>query len=250
MLLLLFGRELRLGGLLRALSIGLRHSVHRLPVRAIQRGGVLLGAHLGSFAILHGLAARCPAPVKMLMHRGNAGAFTAAVERLDPTLLRNVIPVGDTQSMLRVHEAVSAGALVGILADRAPGGSRCVAACFLGRPAAFPSGPFIMAASLGVPVLTFRGVRTGPGRYQVVFAPFADRIVLRRAQRQADLAAVVERYVTWLEEGCRAHPYNWFNFFPFWQIPGQDDRAAAARVAAASAGAGANVINARVVAPG
>ena len=181
------------------------------------RGCVLLGAHLGSFAVLRGLAERCPVPVKMLMFRANAGAFSTAMERLDPAAAGNVIPIGDMHSMLRVHEAVAAGAVVGILADRVPAGGRTVTAAFFGRPARFPTGPFILAASLDVPVLVFHGVRTGHRRYHVAFAPFADRIALPRASRQAALAAVVARYAAWLERSCRAYPYNWFNFFPFWE---------------------------------
>ncbi len=181
------------------------------------RGGVLLGGHLGSFAVLRGLAAQCPVPVKMLLHTGNAGPFSKQVMRMDPSLASDVIPIGDVQSMLRVREAVAAGALVGILADRAPAGARTIMAPFFGQPAAFPTGPFILAAGLDVPVLTFRGVRIGPRRYRVEFAPFSDRLVLRRASRLQDLTGAATRYARWLEEGCRAHPYNWFNFFPFWQ---------------------------------
>ncbi len=181
------------------------------------RGCVLLGAHLGSFAVLRELAARCPVAVKMLMYRANAGAYSTMMEQLDPATAHAVIPIGDVQSMLQVHEAVAAGAIVGILADRVPAGSRTVAAPFFGRPANFPAGPFILAARLGVPVLVFKGVRTGPRRYQASFAPFADQVVLPRATRQAALLAVVSRYAAWLEQSCRAHPFNWFNFFPFWE---------------------------------
>ena len=180
------------------------------------RGCILLGAHLGSFAVLRGLAERCPVPVRMLMYRENAGAFTRTMERLDPALARDVIAIGDVQSMLRAHEAVAAGSIVGVLADRSPAGAKQVSVPFFGRPAPFPTGPFVLAASLGAPVLVFSGVRTGRRRYAVAFAPFADRVALRRATRQADLMEVVARYASWLEGACRAHPYNWFNFFPFW----------------------------------
>ncbi len=181
------------------------------------RGCVLLGAHLGSFAVLRGLAERCPVPVKMLMYRANAGAYSTVMERLDPAAARNVIPIGDLHSMLRVHEAVDGGAIVGILADRVPAGGQAVSASFFGRPAQFPTGPFILAASLQAPVLVFQGVRVAHRRYRVVFAPFAERIVLPRSTRAAALQDVASRYAQWLEQSCRAHPFNWFNFFPFWE---------------------------------
>ncbi len=182
-------------------------------------GCILLGAHLGSFAVLRGLAERCPVPVRMLMYRENAGAFTRTMEALDPALARDVIAIGDVASMLRVHDAVAAGAIVGVLADRSPDGTKQVTVPFFGRPAPFPTGPFVLASSLGAPVLLFSAVRTGHRRYTVTFEPFAQRVTLRRTSRQADLVAVVSRYARWLEGACRAHPFNWFNFYPFWEPP-------------------------------
>ena len=29
----------------------------------------------------------------------------------------------------------------------------------------------------------------------------------------------VARFAASLEERCRAHPFNWFNFYPFWERP-------------------------------
>jgi predicted LPLAT superfamily acyltransferase len=123
-----------------------------------------------------------------------------------------------------------------MLADRAPGPARRITVPFFGRAAAFPVGPFILAASLGIPVLSFSGVRTGRRRYRVTFAPFAERVTLRRRCREADLAAIVARYATWLEEGCRAHPFNWFNFFAFWDAAAAEPTQARPLVAAAVAG--------------
>ena len=87
---------------------------------------------------------------------------------------------------------------------------------FLGSPAPFPAGPFILAASMAAPVVLFYGLRTGPRRYRIRFQPFAERLVLRRASRAEDLRHWVAAYAAALETACRAHPFNWFNFFPFW----------------------------------
>jgi len=188
---------------------------------AAGRGCVLLGAHFGSFEALRHLRTTCPVPVKALMYRNNAGALTRLLDALDPTLADSIIEIGDARSMLRVHEAVSGGAIVGMLADRSPAGVRSIPAAFFGEEALFPVGPLIVAATLGCPVLTFCGVRLGARRYRITFTSFADRVVLQRgATRQAALAGHVQRYAAWLEAECRAAPFNWFNFYPFWE--GQD----------------------------
>ena len=194
---------------------------HVTAVLAGGRGCVLLGAHLGSFEVLRLVAQAAPVPVWALMFRRNAGALTRLLDRLAPDLRDAVLEVGDTASMLRAHECVARGEIVGLLADRAPPGHRMVAAPFLGRTAHFPAGPFVLASTLAAPVLLFQGLRLGPRRYLVRFEPFADRVALRRASRAEDLAGHVARYAAALEQGCRAHPFNWFNFYPFWAPPDQ-----------------------------
>ena len=197
---------------------------HVTAVLAGGRGCVLLGAHLGSFEVLRLVAQAAPVPVWALMFRRNAGALTRLLDRLAPDLRESILEVGDTASMLRAHECVARGEIVGILADRAPSGHRAVTADFLGRTASFPAGPFVLASTLAAPVLLFQGLRLGPRRYLVRFEPFAERVVLRRANRAEDLAGHVARYAAALERGCRAHPFNWFNFYPFWTPPEGDAR--------------------------
>ena len=42
-------------------------------------------------------------------------------------------------------------------------------------------------------------------------------VVESRGERDAAIRVAVEKYVATLERHCRAQPYNWFNFFDFWQ---------------------------------
>ena len=190
---------------------------HLDMVVAEGRGCILLGGHLGGFEVLRHVGQGSPVPVRPLMYRRNAGVMTALLERLDPELARAVIPLGEPDSMLQAREAIERGEIIGILADRAVAHDREVVVPFLGRDAGFPAGPFIVAAMLGAPVLSFRGVCTGPRRYEVRFEPFAERIMLRREHRAEDLREVAQRFARFLEQGCRAHPYQWFNFFSFWK---------------------------------
>ena len=198
-----------------------------LKVLGRGRGCILLGAHLGSFEVLRTVGQRCPVPVWALMHKRAGGSLVPLLEALAPELSARVLEIGDTASMIRARECVERGEIVGILADRAPAGHRMVGVPFLGAEAGFPSGPFVLASMLGAPVVLFHGVRVGRGRYRVEFRMFAERVELRRSSRGADLVAVVGRYAAALEGACRAHPFQWFNFFPFW---GRGDGVEAGRV--------------------
>lgn len=192
--------------------------------RVLARGGgcILLGAHLGSFEALRSLGRQAPVTVHPLMYRRNAGALTAVLDGLAPDLRDAIIEIGEPCSMLRAKEALDRGEIVALLADRSPHGERSVPVPFLGSQADFPAGPFVLAATLAAPVVLCFGLRTGPWRYTIRFKPFADRIVLRRASRPADLAACITAFAATLEQTCREHPENWFNFYSFWAQDGDD----------------------------
>ena len=209
-------RTLLLAGRSDAFTIqtqGLDTVLHTL---AQGRGCIMLGAHHGSFEVLRRVAQHAPVPVWALMYRRNAGALTTLLDHMAPGLHRRVLDVGDTASMIQARECVQRGEIVGILGDRAPPGHRMERVPFLGEPASFPSGPLILASMLEAPVLLFHAVRTGPRTYQARFEPFADRVVLHRETRSHDLHTVITRYAAAIEQQCQAHPYQWFNFFPFW----------------------------------
>ena len=111
---------------------------------------------------------------------------------------------------------VAAG-ILGMLGDRAARDERMVPVPLLGKPALLPAGPLQLAAVLGAPVVLCAGFWLGPRRYRLVFEPFAERITLDRARREEALQEWLTRYAAWVERCCRAHPFNWFNFFDVWR---------------------------------
>ena len=202
-------------------------------------GCVLLGAHLGSFESMRTLADRgCPVEVMAFMYEANARLANAVFSALSPEKAERVVALGRADSMLRAKECLERGGLVGILADRRPavGEDRVVPVPFLGRPAPLPAGPHILAAVLGAPVMLAFGLWKGPRRYEIRFEEFADRIVLRRGAREADLRASVLRYAARLEAVACEHPANWFNFYDFWEEMGEAAASAPAAVPEAAVG--------------
>jgi predicted LPLAT superfamily acyltransferase len=188
----------------------------------IAKGGgcVLLGAHLGSFEAMRALAHNgCPVEVMAFMYEGNAALANAVFAALGPRQAAAVVPLGRADSMLRAKECLERGGLVGILADRRPavGEDKVLPMPLLGATAPLPVGPHILAAVLHAPVMLAFGLWLGPRRYEIRFEPFAERIVLNRATREADLTATVARYAARLEAVAREHPANWFNFYDFWE---------------------------------
>ena len=119
-------------------------------------------------------------------------------------------------TLLKVKESLDAGFLVGMLGDRVSSGDKTTQCQFLGAPATFPAGPILLAATMHCPVILFFGLYRGGRRYEIYFEHFADEIILNRDRRAEDVQHWVQRYAGRLEHYARLAPYNWFNFYPFW----------------------------------
>ncbi|WP_062789628.1 acyl-CoA synthetase [Aquitalea pelogenes] len=185
-----------------------------------QEGGqglLLFGAHLGSFEVLRAMARFRPdMQVSMAMYPENARQINQALHAINPALAPDIIPLGTMDAMLKVHARLEEGALVGILADRAAGPDEYLSRMLLGAPARFPSGPLRMAAMLKQPVYFMAGIYLGGNRYRVHFELLEDFSTVGRARREAAMQSLLDKYVAALERHCRAYPYNWFNFYDFW----------------------------------
>jgi predicted LPLAT superfamily acyltransferase len=62
----------------------------------------------------------------------------------------------------------------------------------------------------------FFGLYRGGNRYEIYFERFADGIRLDRERRAEEIQSWMQRYVTRLEHYSGLAPYNWFNFYQFW----------------------------------
>ncbi|MDD2743063.1 MAG: acyl-CoA synthetase [Rhodocyclaceae bacterium] len=183
-----------------------------------QPGALLIGAHLGSFEVLRA-AGRGKAGLKiaMLMYEENARKINQTLEAINPAATQDIIALGKMESMLEAREKLDQGYLVGMLADRALGDDLTVDHEFLGELAPFPVGPFRMAAMLRRPVFFMTGLYLGGNRYQIHFEPLADFSETSREMREQEIFAAQQHYADRLSHFCRIAPYNWFNFFDFWQ---------------------------------
>lgn len=189
------------------------------------RGVLMLGSHLGSFEVLRVLSLRRPdVTVRVVLDVKHNPAITSLLAELNPAVAKTVIDAGqDGMSIvMQIKEALDQGALVTLLADRAAPNEPQLRLPFFGEPAPFPRAPWQIAATLGVPVSLCFGLYLGQNRYRLVFERFSDGLHLARKDRDAGLKDIMTRYAAFLESMARAYPYNWFNFYDFWQAPRPD----------------------------
>jgi predicted LPLAT superfamily acyltransferase len=192
-----------------------------LDQRVAQGRGVLLfGSHQGSFEALRAIGARRPEmPLRVVLDKQKTPAMTELLEALAPDVGACVIDAAQdgTTIALAMAEACHDGALVAMLADRGRGHEVLRRAEFLGSSAPFPVSPWLLAHTLQVPVVLCFGLYLGGNRYRLIFEPLADRVEIPRHNRGPALDALIAQYAQRLEHYVHVAPYNWFNFYDFWQ---------------------------------
>ena len=206
----------------------LRYEVHGNAVihAAVDagRGALLITAHVGNFELCQALATRyTPVRINVLMHTANAARFNALLARSALADRLCLIPVDgmSPSTAALLAQRIDAGELVAIAGDRLlnAGAGDSMQASFLGAPAAFPIGPYVLAAALGCPLIALFATRHGE-TYRISVEQLAERVELPRHARQEAVRALLERFVALLAAECRAAPLQWFNFYPFWAPPG------------------------------
>ena len=187
------------------------------------RGGVLVVAHFGNLEVLRRMGERAKQlRLHILVHTRHAERFNRVLNRINPQSAERLLQVTevDTATIAHLATRVEQGDFVVIAADRVPVTSeRTIDVRFLDGNAAFPIGPWVLAAALDCPVYWLACYQrpSDRSRYTLVCELLRERITLPRKTRDAALREVIADYVRFLERACREAPLAWFNFFPFWR---------------------------------
>jgi predicted LPLAT superfamily acyltransferase len=187
------------------------------------KGVLLLGAHVGSFDALRALSLAEGLKIHVVMHRGHAQKINAIMNALHPHTNLRVIELvpGDMEMIFALKAHVDRGEMIAILGDRIPpyGKQRVSWLPFLGAEAPFPQHAWLLASLLECPICLTIALRIGYRQYRVLAEPLVERVELPRTEREERLQRYIEQYARRLEELCCAHPYQWFNFYDFWNLP-------------------------------
>ena len=184
-------------------------------------GCLLLGSHIGSFEVLRSYAvSNYPLPIKILMYKQQAPMMVEVLNALNPNVADTLISLdGSPSGLLKVKEAIDSGTTVGLLGDRilGKGNEKTVICMLLGEPVKMSTAPVLLASALKVPLIVFFGIYLGGNHYKIHFELLAEEVILNRKTRQLDIQAYTQQYVDILEKQMLETPYNWFNFYDYWQ---------------------------------
>ncbi|MCU7784806.1 glycosyltransferase family 2 protein [Lelliottia amnigena] len=191
------------------------------------QGKLLLASHLGDVEACRAMAQLDGSKViNALVFSENAQRFKQIMEEMAPDAGLNLMPVTDIgpDTAIALKEKLDRGEWVAIVGDRIAvnpqrgGDWRVIWSEFMGHPAPFPQGPFILASILRCPVLLIFALRQ-QDKLHIHCEPFADPLILPRGERQQALQHTVDRYAERLEHYALMSPLDWFNFFDFWHLP-------------------------------
>jgi predicted LPLAT superfamily acyltransferase len=183
------------------------------------QGILLLGAHLGNWEMGGHLLSRLGRKVNLVVLEREAEQIRALFDQALPNRTFHLLST-DAHPLrsIPILAALRRGEIVALHGDRTFGGAD-MAVPFLGAPARFPVGPYLLAAASGAPLFQVFSVRERLGQYRFFTHP-PERVgrEMLRAGAEA-LRPQVLAYVERLAAVARQYPFQWSNFYPFWEGP-------------------------------
>ena len=179
---------------------------------AEKRGGILISAHLGNFEIADHFLGEIDAGFQISLVTTDL-EHTAIKEYIGSITtkppVKFIVIQDDMSHIFDINNALANNELVCFTGDRYFEGSKSLSANILGAEAKFPAGPFLIASRLKVPVV-FVYVMKEPKLHYHLYA--------REARvKQRDEKALLEEYISSVEEMIKDYPLQWFNYFDFWK---------------------------------
>jgi len=194
-----------------------------------RKGIVLVFSHLGNSELLRGLLTlgqtRVPRkiPVLSIQDTKVTAHFSRILKSLNPESDMDIIGAGEISPLTAVllEEKIAAGGMLLVAADRTSVEGKTFMIPFLGKAAPFPSGIFYMAALTDAPVYFIfaldRKVLSLKSEYDmhVHKSPLSFDCTKKEKLRRSSLLA--DSFAAFLESYCKKQPFQWYNFFDFWQ---------------------------------
>jgi predicted LPLAT superfamily acyltransferase len=186
------------------------------------KGLLIISAHCGNWEIAAQLLDRLETPVSIVAYEGEVAYIRNFFSEVFKDRTFSLIEVdGSERTSLAILDSLSRGEVVTMHADRVlnPDRQNTVTVPFLGAPAAFPSGPYYVAAVSGAPLVHAFTMRERSYYYHLYAYPPEHLSLGRRAERRSQLEGWVRRFAGRLEDTLRKYPLQWHNFYSFWDSP-------------------------------
>ena len=193
------------------------------------KGAFIIFSHLGNAMLLLGLlnrsrteASRKIQITTILDMKVNAH-FSRMLNELNPQASLDIIAVDEVGShtAILLEERIASGGLVIVTGDRTSLGGKNFMNPLFGKEAPFPSGVFHLASLMNAPVYFLFGLRQKDLSLKLKYNMHLHKSHLSfdcpRNERLKRCSLLLESFVQLLEKYCKEQPFQWYNFFDFWQ---------------------------------
>jgi len=181
------------------------------------RGWIFVGAHVGGWDISTHFFQKDIGGSRLgrVHFIGQGYTFDNAKREEKSSRVDSIESGNGDGSLIVVKNFLAEKKHVGFLADRAIG-SQIELIPFLGKLAPFETRPFRVAAVCRAPICITYGFKMAGRQYEFYSAPLTELVYDRDLDRREQIYKWTEFFVRDLETQIRRHPYQWFNFYPFW----------------------------------
>jgi predicted LPLAT superfamily acyltransferase len=184
-------------------------------ITALQKGGLLLSAHLGNWEIAGYLLKRLGTRINVVMFDGEHQQIKKYLEQVTGKRNMNIIVIKeDLSHIYAISDALKNNELVCMHADRFLAGNKTVTDNFLGETAKFPAGPFILATTFKVPVSCVFAFKETKRHYHLYASSIKD---YGNLPKEEVMKQMLNNFVTEMEVKAKQYPDQWFNYYNFWK---------------------------------
>jgi predicted LPLAT superfamily acyltransferase len=178
-------------------------------------GFILLGSHTGGFDILQYLTPKY-GQAKIMMDVSHNSMITDILYNLNPVMFDAIIDANGENTLLKIKESLDESKFVAILADRSSDNQKLIECSLLGSKVNISKFPFSLAHILKKPVIIFFGLYMGGNKYEIHFKELRSNFEGGRSTRENNIAEDAQAYMDNIQNMLKKHPFNWFNFYDYW----------------------------------
>ena len=184
-------------------------------IAAMQKGGILLSAHIGNWDVAGHLFKRLDTRINIVLYDGEHEQIKKYLEGVTGKRNVNIIVIkNDLSHIYAISDAFAKNELVCMHADRFLEGNKTLNADFLGSPARFPMGPFLLASKFKVPVSFVFAVKESKLHYHFFASKIKDYSTFAKNEVMQEM---LNDYAAEMEQKFKQYPEQWFNYYNFWK---------------------------------
>jgi len=180
-----------------------------------ESGFMMLSSHVGNYELAGYSLSSGSKKFSALVF---AGETETVMKNRNQMFSRNgisMIPMkADMSHIFELNSALVNGEIVSMPGDRIFGSQKSVSCMFMGKEAAFPMGPFVLAVQRNVPALATFVMKVSARKYRIIIREIGCGEAATKAEK---IQAMAQNFATELETVMKQYPTQWFNYFDFWK---------------------------------